>query len=375
MPHFTNRVLWPCLLTIGLLSCDEKQPMTSKLELPVSPVEIQPKLPSTNAIPAAEIYTLIKVPRESEIRCTGTIHAPPQNRATVSVPMGGFVKRIVPIEGQYMKKGQTVAVFEHPDYLHLQQQYLDAIADLRYLEKENNRQEVLAEANAGTGRVKEKTASELQSAKIKVAALAKELRWLRINPDNLSPDKLQMAIYIPAPFSGYVGEIYANPGKYLDQNTALLEMTDVDHLHLELQVYEQDVRRLREGQLVEFNVGTEAKGKTYQAEVFQIGQLVNPESRSLGVHCHLTSSPKNLKPGTFVEAQIKTATDSLVFVPREGVHQSDGQAFVYVVEREQLQKQSVEIISTDQEGVFLDFAERLVGKKIWIGSLEEEGEE
>lgn len=333
----------------------------------------QSQLPVVAEIEAEDIHRLGKVARASVIRCTGTIHAPPQSQATVSVPMGGFVKRIIPIEGQFFKKGTTIAVLEHPDYLHLQEQYLAARADLAFLEKENTRQLLLAEANAGTGREKEKTESDLQSAKVKVAALAKELQWLRINPDKLSAENLRTSISIPAPVSGYVWNIHANPGKFLDRNAPLLEMTDIDHLHLELQVYEQDAAKLREGQMIEFQLGADASGKTYEAEVYLIGQLVDPENRSLRVHGHLESESQGFKPGTFVEAEIQAPTDSAVFVPREGIRGAGQDRFVYLIKGEELQKQKVEINTMDQSGAFLVSAERLVGAAVWMGEEEAEG--
>lgn len=361
------------LLALGLCwgSCGAEREKSQAVELKAE-APIVAALPMTAEIADADIHTVAKVARSSVIRCTGTIHAPPQSQATVSVPMGGFVKRIVPLEGQYIKKGTTIAVLEHPDYLHLQEQYLSARADLAFLEKENTRQQLLADANAGTGREKEKTESALQTAKVKVAALATELRWLRINPDKVSPENLRTSIVIPAPVSGYVWNIQANPGKYLDRNAALLEMTDIDHLHLELQVYEQDAPKLREGQIIKFRIGADASEQSYEAEVYLIGQLVDPESRSLRVHGHLESDNSRFKPGTFVEAEIEAAVDSMLFVPREGVRGTEPDRFVYVMGKDALQKLPISIKSSDQQGAYLALGERVGGLRIWLGAEEED---
>lgn len=360
------------LLMLGWFAggCEAEHEKSQTIELKTE-APIETVLPTLSEIAEADLHRVAKVVRSSVIRCTGTIHAPPQSQATVSVPMGGFVKRIVPLEGQYIKKGATIAVLEHPDYLHLQEQYLEAQSNLAFLEKENTRQQLLAEANAGTGREKEKTESELRSAQVKVAALAKELRWLRIDPNKVSPQNLRTSIVIPAPVSGYVWNVSANPGKYLDRNAALVEMTDVDHLHLELQVYEQDAAKLREGQLIHFRLGADANRNQYEAKVYLIGQLVDPESRSLRVHGHLESEHENFKPGTFVEAEIASTADSVLFIPRAGIRGNDGTRFVYIIEGQTLHQRSIEISEMDQAGAYVGLAERLDGLTIWIGEEEE----
>ncbi|MFK7920398.1 MAG: efflux RND transporter periplasmic adaptor subunit [Bacteroidia bacterium] len=364
------------LLMLGWFAggCEAEREKSQMIELKTE-APTGATLPTPAKIADADMHRVAKVARASVIRCTGTIHAPPQSQSTVSVPMGGFVKRIVPLEGQYIKKGATIAVLEHPDYLHLQEQYLSARADLAFLEKENTRQQLLASANAGTGREKEKTESSLQSAKVKVAALAKELAWLRINPDKISPENLRTSIVIPAPVSGYVWNIQANPGKYLDRNAALLEMTDIDHLHLELQVYEQDAPKLKEGQLIKFQIGADAGEQSYEAEVYLIGQLVDPESRSLRIHGHLESENPRFKPGTFVEAEIEAAADSMLFIPREAIRGTESNRFVYVIGEDALQKLPINIKSTDQQGAYLALDGDIDKLQIWLGTEEENGGE
>ena len=70
---------------------------------------------------------------------------PPQRQATVTLTMGGTVHATTLLPGDYVKKGSVVVSLENPDFITLQQTYLDAHAQTEYLEAEYKRQQRLSE--------------------------------------------------------------------------------------------------------------------------------------------------------------------------------------------------------------------------------------
>ena len=81
------------------------------------------------------------------VKANGMLDVPPQNLVTISAPLGGFVKYTGLLQGMKVKKGQVVVVMEHPDYIQIQQDYLDSKSQLEYLELEYKRQQDLATEN------------------------------------------------------------------------------------------------------------------------------------------------------------------------------------------------------------------------------------
>ena len=59
------------------------------------------------------------------IFCGGTIEASPNHEAYVSVPINGYMKKILKHIGEYVKEGQVLAILEHPDYIDLQRDFLE----------------------------------------------------------------------------------------------------------------------------------------------------------------------------------------------------------------------------------------------------------
>src|ERR1043166_7224385 len=70
------------------------------------------------------------------IKAHGMLDVPPQNLVSISAALGGFVKSTELLQGMHVKKGQVVVTLEHPDYIQLQQDYLENKNQLEFLEQE-----------------------------------------------------------------------------------------------------------------------------------------------------------------------------------------------------------------------------------------------
>ena len=74
------------------------------------------------------------------LKVNGTIDVPPQNLVSISVPLGGYLKKTDLLPGMPVKKGQIIAIVEDAAYVQLEQDYLTADARLEYLQQELARQ-------------------------------------------------------------------------------------------------------------------------------------------------------------------------------------------------------------------------------------------
>ena len=69
----------------------------------------------------------VSTPGERSIRgmlkVNGLINVTPQNIATVSAPLGGFVKSTSPVQGSQVTKGEVLAMVENMAFIELEQAY------------------------------------------------------------------------------------------------------------------------------------------------------------------------------------------------------------------------------------------------------------
>ena len=115
------------------------------------------------------------------IKCSGELELPPQNKASVSALLGGRVKSIDVIEGDFVKKGQTLAVLEHPDVIEYQEQYLDVANNISLLKSDFERKQALFNDSITSQKVFEQAESNYYSAVAKLNTLKAKLSLIRVS--------------------------------------------------------------------------------------------------------------------------------------------------------------------------------------------------
>ena len=273
------------------------------------------------------------------IRVSGMIDVPPENRVVISAVYGGFVKKTSLLVGDKVQKGQVVAVLENPEFLTLQQEYMEVRETLPYLKSEFERQQTLFEEQISSEKGFLQAQSAYRSASARKSGLEKQLSLLGIRPDELEPDALRSEIALYAPISGKVTQVNISMGSYVSRASEMLEIINPEHLHLELSVFEQDIGKVREGQPIRFRI-PEVSETQYEGTVYLVGSSIDA-NRTVQVHGHLNEEHKTtLLVGMFVQAEILVGTDQnpeesspLFFaLPEEAIVAQDEDRYIFVQE-------------------------------------------
>jgi cobalt-zinc-cadmium efflux system membrane fusion protein len=276
------------------------------------------------------------------VKANGMLDVPPQNLVTISAPLGGFVKYTELLQGMKVKKGQVLVVMEHPDYIQMQQDYLDSKSQLDYLALEYKRQEDLAKDNVNAIKTLQQSKSNYFSTRAKVEGLKAKLRLININTDEIEAGQIRNTISIVSPITGYVTQVHINIGMHVMPTDVLLKIVDTEHLHAEAQVFEKDLPKLVIGQTVRIRLSNETKERL--ARVYLIGKEITPE-RTVRVHCHFVDHDPLLIPGLFFTALIETNRKSVSTLPNEAIVNYNGKYFVFLEdEKDAHQYEMVEII-------------------------------
>lgn len=303
------------------------------------------------------------------VKTNGYIDVPPSGKAGVSVYYGGYVQGIDLLPGQWVKKGQILFSLENPEFVQMQQDYLETTAQLTFLRSDFERQQTLAAENISSQKSFLKAESDYQMQLARSEGLRKKLQLLGIDPDKIDGRQLQSVVKVYAPLSGFITRVNTSMGSFLNASQTAVEITNTEHLHLELEVFEKDVHRLQKGQLIEFWQPGMAN-KQFRAQIHLIGSIVEGENRIVRIHGHLEDekAAHGLLPGMYVEARIETTQDSASAVPEEAIVTVEDQAFVLVQqekdgERYLFEKQQVETGRTSHNMV------EIKGPVTWKGPL------
>ena len=268
------------------------------------------------------------------VEATGMIDVPPENRAMVSSYADGYVKQTPLLIGDEVKKGQFLLSLENPEYVQLQQDYLDAMEQMNFLRSDYERQKTLLEENITSKKSFLKSESEYKRNLARYQGIRKKLQMLNIDPNEVEKGNISSVIRIYSPISGSITKMKINNGMYVSAADELIEIINRDHLHIELNVFEKDILKLKKGQDIRFNV-SEANTNTIQGEVHLIGTSINEENRTVKVHGHFKDeqNKKSFATGMFVDAEIITDKKKEKALPTESIVSLDNTNYVLVLKK------------------------------------------
>ena len=264
------------------------------------------------------------------VQATGTLGLPPNALTSVSAKANGFIKNSKKyVEGSYVKKGAIMAYLENPDFIQQQQKYLEVAAELVYDRQELTRQQTLVASNAGIERNVQKLESEVAINTATLKGIEKQLSYLGINVKDLTTDNIVQRIPIYAPMSGYITSIKMHNGMFVSPEMELMEIVNENHLHLELDVFEQDIANVQHGQRISYTVP--ALGNIiYEGEVNVIGKEFDRANKTVRVHGHLEKERPKFIKDLFLEAKIWLNDQTVQALPEAAVIKDGDFSYIYV---------------------------------------------
>lgn len=314
------------MLVIGAVSCSEKSVVESPEE--ESHLEFKTQIPQEDSV-------------FSVLKCTGVVDVPPQSRATVSAPLGGYLREVRFYPGEHVNKGQELARIAHPEYINLQKSYLDAKARSEFTKADYERKMALHLSNAVNDRTVEAVKAEYEVQKSTMMAAAASLRQMGINPELLTPETIQSELILCSPISGHITRIDGNLGQHVTPEMPIYEIVDDSHMHIELSVFPRDIHQVEMGQTIHFSLPGDHH--VYAGEVKQVGRQVRPESGAFVVHAHAEDGVESLRPGQFVEGTITTQSHIGLVVPSQAIVTEGEFSYVFVEHDGHYEKTKVEI--------------------------------
>ena len=267
------------------------------------------------------------------IKLNGVIDVEPESMASVSAPLGGYIKTAGRLPGEEVKKGQVLATIENPEFIQIQQDYLESLSRLQFLEEEYNRQKQLREEDINSAKTFQQVSSDYKITQGRVKAYEQQLALAGISRSNVQNGNIARTANLYAPITGFIKESNVNIGDFVSPEEVLFEIVNTDDVHIALNAFEKDLEKIEIGQTVKFSLSND---NTYDrtAEVFLIGKATG-ENRITPVHSHISEEDeKGLLPGMYVKAWVETGTEQQNAVPSEAIVQYQGKDFVVIQTRE-----------------------------------------
>jgi len=329
MKSSSKILLAPVLALILLTSCAKKEDGIEVGEAPSESTEIQltEEQFQTMKMEWGELHT---GEFSEEIAVQGTVQIPVEGMREITTYFGGYVQDLKLIEGEEVRKGQVLFTLENPEFLRLQQDYLETKSQLSYLKAEWERQKTLAQEQISAQKNFLKAEADYQTALAKTQSLKKQLALISIDGETLSPATMRSKISITSPIAGFVEEVLAVPGQFLPSAAKALALISKEHIHVELVLFEKDASKVHVGQLVEFT-SPDRPDEVLKAKIKVVGKSINAQ-RQINVHADLIDEKEEAKltPGMFLQARIQLDPQQSLAVPEESIIEVGEEHYILV---------------------------------------------
>lgn len=266
----------------------------------------------------------------SSLKTNGTLRVPNQNKATINSVYSGVIKSLLIQPGNTVRKGQVIATVANPEFVRVQSEYLNVSSRISLAELEVNRQRELNAGNAGALKNLQSAETELRTLRTAKSTYEQQIRLMGINPGRIANGKLISVLSVTSPINGVVSKVNVQMGSYIDVTTSVAEIVDNSQLHLDLFVYEKDLPKLKDKQLIHFTL-TNNPGREYDAQIYSLGSSFEGESKAVSVHANVQGDKTGLIDGMNITAVISLDKATVPAVPTDAIVTVQGKDYIFIV--------------------------------------------
>jgi len=273
-------------------------------------------------------FSSIKV--NDYVKATGVLGLPANAHSSIYAKASGIIRGTKKfVEGGYVKKGEVIAYLENPDFMTTQQEYLEIQAELALQRLEVDRQKTLVDGNAGIEGNLQRAEAKAKILSTKASGISKQLEYLGIASADLSPNNIRDRIAITSPAGGYISTIDFHNGMYAERSTSLMDIISSQHLHLELDVFENDIAKVKQGLKISYSVPA-LGNKMFEGAVNVIGKEFDGQAKTVRVHGHLEGDKPQFIKDLFVNAKIWLTDNTVDALPEKAVITDGSTSFIFV---------------------------------------------
>lgn len=227
-----------------------------------------------------------------KVSAVGTIM--PNERVDVRTEVSGRVAEIHFKEGGRVHKGERLIKIDDRE---LTAQLARAKSELAIAKKESERQTELYQQKVSSQREYDTAANNLGVAQAQFDLISVQITKTDIR----------------APFDGVVGLRSVSEGEFITPTTLITTLLEDHPVKLDFTVPERYAGSVRKGDVVHFTV--EGSSRVFDATVYALQSLIDPETRSLGVRATSPNTDGALVPGAFAEVQVLMPARTAITVP------------------------------------------------------------
>ena len=287
-------------------------------------VRLDPKSPRLD-------FIKVEVVKESDgagkITLSGRVTFDEDHTQRVASPIDGRALSILVKLGDRVRAGQPLIELSSPQVGLIQADAQKALSDLSVAEKGSDRVHKLQAIGAASEKDVAQTEGDFKKAKSDYARAEAQLKSMGISASDPAVN-----VALRAQIPGVVVDRTVLVGQELRSDGAapLLTISSLDTMWVLADAYEQDLGLVTQGAKVIIRVPA-YPSETFAGKVGHIGEVVDPNTRTVKVRCIVDNPGHRLKAEMFAKIDIETPRGAkLIAVPSKAVLNDGDKAMVIV---------------------------------------------
>lgn len=279
--------------------------------------------------PLSDSLLMDEVAQEAVVRqigAPGVVEAMAERLVKITPPLGGRIVRLHRQLGDEVREGEALVTMDSPELGQAYSEHVKAQAALKQARQAFKRQQALRAEDIAAQKDIEAAQLELSAADSDARAAADHLAQLGVSTRDASRREYVMR----APLTGRVVQMEGFQGGYWNDNTAsIMTVADLSMVWLSASVAEKDLAQMAVGQAVRITLNAYG-GREFEGQVTYIGDLLDPDTRTVPVRVAIDNQEGLFKPGMFARVSFSGPAQQALLVPVTALVQSGLYTRVYV---------------------------------------------
>jgi membrane fusion protein, multidrug efflux system len=235
--------------------------------------------------------------------------------AYISPEVNGQIISINVSEGEYVKKGQLLALL---NTVVIDKNIIEIKSELNLAKIIYDKQSQLWGKEIGSER-------QYLEAKNSFEGLENKLQTLNAQKE--------MAV-ITSPIDGVVEEINQKMGELASPGAQLMQIVNIDELYVSVQLSEAYLSVIKKGDIVDITFPS-YPGMVYREPVYRTGNVINPKNRTFIVQVRISNKKEMLKPHMLANIRINDYNaESAIVLPSIIIKEDMTGPFIFIIGNE-----------------------------------------
>jgi membrane fusion protein, heavy metal efflux system len=266
------------------------------------------------------------------LTATGKVQFAEDRIARILPPVSGQVQQLRVQVGDPVHAGEILFMLNSRDVAAAFAEHISAHRDLDLAQKTFAMTQDLFDHQAASRMSLQQAENDVAKQTARLQQDEQVLRVLGVDmPESTDQSAIAPRVPLRTPISGVVTERTVTDGQFVDtQAQPLLTIADLSTVWVLADVFERNLRDISLGQRADVTT-TAYPDERFMARIAQIGNVVDPETHTVGVRFLVSNPNARLKPGMFAAASLYLPpSSSALTVPATAVFMEDGKSYSYV---------------------------------------------